>query len=72
MINVMISDKEMMDFLIKHGWNVYEDIDSVSENIHGSKVVFDEQKVWKASKEGTVLNVYRAFEKELKNKILQL
>lgn len=72
MIELMISDNEMREFLIKNGWIVYEDIDLAMESIHGSKINYDTQKVWKAKKDDFELNLYHAFEKELKNKILQL
>lgn len=69
---MMISDSEMQEFLNRNGWKVYEVDDFDIESVHGSKIEYVPKTVLTAEKDGIKMNLYQAFEKELKNKILQL
>lgn len=72
MIELLMTDNEIIIFLTKNGWVVSEGDIVYAEFIHGSKIEYEDQNEVFAEKNGEKLSLYRAFEKELKNKILQL
>lgn len=71
-MDLLISDEEMKQFLVKNGWSISTGEKTTIEFVHGSKIEFETQKEVVAQKNGKILSLYRAFENELKNKILQL
>lgn len=71
-MDLFISDEEMKQFLLKNGWSISTCEKTTIEFVHGSKIEYEDQKEIVAQKDGKILSLYRAFEKELKNKILQL
>ncbi|GEM_PF-4913339 len=71
-MDLFISDEEMKQFLVKNGWSISTGEKTTIEFVHGSKIEYDDQKEIVAQKDGKILSLYRAFEKELKSKILQL
>ncbi|MFE2861602.1 hypothetical protein [Sphingobacterium multivorum] len=71
-MDLFISDEEMKQFLIKNGWSISTGEKTTIEFVHGSKIEYEDQKEIVAQKDGKILSLYQAFEKELKNKILQL
>ncbi|GAA0883260.1 hypothetical protein GCM10009120_18570 [Sphingobacterium siyangense subsp. cladoniae] len=71
-MDLFISDEEMKQFLVKNGWSISTGEKTTIEFVHGSKFEYDSQKEILAQKDGKILSLYRAFEKELKNKILLL
>ena len=71
-MDLFISDEEMKQFLVKNGWSISTGDNTTIEFAHGSKIEYDSQNEIIALKDGKILSLYHAFEKELKNKILQL
>lgn len=71
-MELFISNEEMQQFLVKNNWRVSIGEKTYIEFSHGSKVEYGNENEVFAEKNGEKLSLYRAFEKELKNKILQL
>ena len=71
-MDLFISDEEMQQFLVKNNWSVSIGEKTYIEFSHGSKIEYGNGNEVFAEKNGEKLSLYRAFEKELKNKILQL
>lgn len=68
--NLIFSDNEKIIFLEKRGWIVKEEKNTVARHIHGSQFEERDELVIYATNSGCELELSKAFEMEMKNKLL--
>jgi len=69
-LKIYFTGPEQMAFLHNRGWHVYEKTVNRHESLHGSRFIELEEQLWFAQKGDEYLEMYRAFVKELKHKLI--
>lgn len=72
MLKIYFTEIEQTNFLSLRGWEIFQESKQILQHAHGSKYLESSYLVWFAQKNGLKLELAKAFEVELKRKLLAL